>query len=222
MAAIYPDDELFADPRAVAARRNDENDPLIDGTGQSLDDGGELDTRVQRAQEQLMALRRQQEFIERQKRELEELGRKQDELARGRTELSGLIGTALIHVDRESFEAEKRIETLRQAREILSLHQREIAAIDPKSWTEDEVQARLATALSEIEAARVDYERMRVRISQREDGDDLKAYQEEAAMGEEDFLTVFKRGLAFTLPLILFGLLVLIVWMLRAPLPPAP
>ena len=47
-----------------------------------------LDTQVQRAQEALLSLKRQQEQIEKQKRELEELSRRQEELERGRAEMS--------------------------------------------------------------------------------------------------------------------------------------
>ena len=42
-----------------------------------------LDNQVQKAQEQLLQLKRQAEVIEKQKRELEELSRRQEELERG-------------------------------------------------------------------------------------------------------------------------------------------
>ncbi len=47
-----------------------------------------LDSQVQKAQEQLISLKRQQEQIEKQKRELEELSRRQEELERGRAEMA--------------------------------------------------------------------------------------------------------------------------------------
>ena len=47
-----------------------------------------LDSQVQKAQEQLLQLKRQQEQIEKQKRELEELSRRQDELEHGRAEMA--------------------------------------------------------------------------------------------------------------------------------------
>ena len=46
-----------------------------------------LDTQVQKAQEQLLSLKRQQDSIERHKRELEELSLKQEQLQMGRTEM---------------------------------------------------------------------------------------------------------------------------------------
>ena len=62
--------------------------------------GAMLDSQVQKAQEQLLQLRRQQELIEKQKRELEELSHRQDELERGKSEMIdkfiralGIIGT---------------------------------------------------------------------------------------------------------------------------------
>src|ERR671923_2961800 len=76
-----------------------------------------LDSQVQKAQEQLLQLRRQQEQIEKQKRELEELSRRQEELERGRTEMLDKLTRSLVVVEREGYEAQKRLEQLRAMRE---------------------------------------------------------------------------------------------------------
>ncbi len=55
-----------------------------------------LDSQVQKAQEQLVQLRRQQEQIEKQKRELEELSRRQEELERGRAEMTDKLTRSLV------------------------------------------------------------------------------------------------------------------------------
>src|SRR5882762_9466910 len=54
-----------------------------------------LDSQVQKAQEQLLQLKRQQEQIEKQKRELEELSRRQEELERGRAEMTDKLTRSL-------------------------------------------------------------------------------------------------------------------------------
>src|ERR671923_1755592 len=76
-----------------------------------------LDSQVQKAQEQLLQLKRQQEQIEKQKRELEELSRRQEELERGRTEMTDKLTRSLVVVEREGYEAQKRLEQLRAMRE---------------------------------------------------------------------------------------------------------
>ena len=68
-----------------------------------------LDSQVQRAQEQLLQLKRQQEQIEKQKRELEELSRKQEELEKGRSEMIDKLSRSLVIIERETYEAERRV-----------------------------------------------------------------------------------------------------------------
>src|SRR5712671_5896085 len=76
-----------------------------------------LDSQVQKAQEQLLQLKRQQEQIEKQKRELEELSRRQEELENGRAEMADKLTRALVVLEREAYDAQKKMEQLRATRE---------------------------------------------------------------------------------------------------------
>ena len=67
-----------------------------------------LDNQVQKAQEQLLQLKRQQEQIEKQKRELEELSRRQDELEHGRGEMSDKLTRSLVVLEREASQRAKQ------------------------------------------------------------------------------------------------------------------
>src|ERR1041385_3831972 len=93
-----------------------------------------LDSQVQKAQEQLLQLKRQQEQIEKQKRELEELSRKQEELERGRVDMTDKLTRSLVVLEREAYDAQKRLEQLRAMRESFGQHLELLEAIDPKSW----------------------------------------------------------------------------------------
>src|SRR5690242_21915214 len=75
-----------------------------------------LDSQVQKAQEQLLQLKRQQEQIEKQKRELEELSRRQEELDQGRTEMTDKLTRSLVVLEREAYNAQNRLEQVRMAR----------------------------------------------------------------------------------------------------------
>src|SRR3982751_6989096 len=89
------------------------------------DDGAStehLDSQVQKAQEQLLQLKRQQEQIEKQKRELEELSRRQDELEQGRGEMTDKLTRALVVLEREAYNAQSRLEQIRVARESFDQH----------------------------------------------------------------------------------------------------
>src|SRR4051812_22436430 len=76
-----------------------------------------LDNQVQRAQEALISLKRQQEQIEKQKRELEELSRRQEELERGRSEMSDKLTRSLVILEREAYDTQTKLEALRATRE---------------------------------------------------------------------------------------------------------
>src|SRR5712691_2145875 len=105
-----------------------------------------LDSQVKKAQDQLLHLKRQQEQIEKQKRELEELSRKQEELERGRVDMTDKLTRSLVVLEREAYDAQKRLEQLRAMRESFGQHLELIEAIDPKSWNPADLHKELRRA----------------------------------------------------------------------------
>ncbi len=174
-----------------------------------------LDSQVQRAQEQLLLLRRQQEVIERQKRELEDLSRKQAELDRGRSEMTEYLTRAIVTLEREAHEAEKRVEQLRIGRETFLRHLDELEALEPCKWENEMLPKELNRALGILEAARVDYERLSARINLSSEHEVLDPHEPLPAEAGHDFMVWLKRGFAFTLPLILLGLVALALFYLK-------
>src|SRR5947199_3136620 len=123
-----------------------------------------LESQVQKAQEQLHQLKRQQEQIEKQKRELEELSRRQEELDRGRAEMTDKLTRSLVVLEREAYNAQKRLEQIRATRESFGQHLELIEAIDPKSWNPADLHKELSRALSAIDDARTEYSEQRSRL----------------------------------------------------------
>src|SRR5215471_17312643 len=123
-----------------------------------------LDSQVQKAQEQLLQLKRQQEQIEKQKRELEELSRRQEELERGRAEMTDKLTRSLVVLEREAYNAQKRLEQIRATRESFGQHLELIEAIDPKSWNPTDLNKELSRALSTVDDARTEYAEQRGRL----------------------------------------------------------
>ena len=192
-------------------------EPFLDLRGGENPASDELDSQVQRAQEQLLQLKRQQEAIEKQKRELEELSRKQDELEKGRAEMIEKLSRSLVVIERQSLETQSRVEQLRATAVTFSQHLGTLERIDPKVWANDDLHKELSKALSSVDDARVEYGKSITKInagSENEviDPNAASDYNEYFAGEEGNFTTWFKRGLAFTLPLILFALLVLVVF----------
>ena len=123
-----------------------------------------LDSQVQKAQEQLLQLRRQQEQIEKQKRELEELSRRQEELERGRAEMTDKLTRSLVVLEREAYETQKKLEQLRATRESFGQHLEILEGIDPKGWNSTDLHRELSRALSTVDDARAEFSQQRSRL----------------------------------------------------------
>src|SRR6266436_2733864 len=179
-----------------------------------------LDSQVQKAQEQLLQLKRQQEQIEKQKRELEELSRRQDELETGRTEMADKFTRALVVLEREAYSAQNRLEQIRATRESFSQHLELIEAIDPRSWNPADLHKELSRALSTVDDARTEYgeQRSRLQAAGATPGEialpDVAPEAYESSNGRS-FAQWLQIGVALTLPLIIFGAvaLALFFWM---------
>ena len=195
------------------------DEPLLDLPADEGLSGEHLGNQVQRAEEQLLVLKRQQDTIERQKRELEELSRRQEQLQRGRTEMVEKFTRSLVVLDRENYDAKKRVETLNSIHEAFTQHLDVLDAINPKSWEGLDMAKELTKALSAVDDARAEYSRSLPKISPERDGASPEAlsagaggihsdYGETAA---KDFAYWLKAGFAFTLPLFAIGLLLVIV-----------
>jgi uncharacterized protein YciI len=183
-----------------------------------------IDEKVQQAEQQEQALKRQLETIEKQKRELEELGRRQELLTTGRNDVADKLTRALVIVERETMDAGKRLELLQTVHASFAQHLENIEGINPKSWGEGvDINKELTRALAAVDDARGEYNRSFPRVSAIPEH---AAAETSAGTGDQadyssgdgrDFLTWMKMGLAFSIPLIVLGLLALIVIISRLP-----
>jgi DNA repair exonuclease SbcCD ATPase subunit len=178
--------------------------------------GEHLDEQVQRAQEQLVQLKRQQELIEKQKRELEELSRRQEQLQTGRAEMIEQFTRSLVVLERQTYDAQKRVEQLKNINESFIQHLGILESINPKGWDNVDINKELNKALSAVDDARAEYARSRALINADADEEVLapsgpdpyaSAY---ATAPQQDFVYWLKNGFAFTLPLLAFGMVLLI------------
>src|SRR6202040_821278 len=182
-----------------------------------------LGSQVQKAQEQLLQLRRQQEQIEKQKRELEELSRRQEELERGRAEMTDKLTRSLVVLEREAYETQHKLEQLRATRESFGQHLEVLEGIDPKGWNPSDLHRELSRALSTVDDARAEFSQQRSRLQAiaTQDSEDVslpEAAPEVAGMrGEKSFGQWVLIGFALSLPLITVGLVALLIfwWMAK-------
>jgi cell division protein FtsB len=178
-----------------------------------------LDSQVQKAQEQLLQLRRQADQIEKQKRELEELSRRQEELERGRAEMTDKLSRSLVILEREGYDSQKKLEQIRATHESFTQHLQLLEAIEPKSWNSADLPKELSRALSTVDDARTEFSQQRSRLEasggEASDLDLPEATAAGGAAGGRSFMQWMQIGFAVTLPLIIFGILALLVffWM---------
>lgn len=182
-----------------------------------------IDSQVQKAQEQLLSLKRQQEQIERQKRELEELSRRQEELEQGRGEMVEKLTRALVVVERQSTEAAKRVEQLHSTGGSFASHLQALEGINPKSWASADLQRELNRALGMVDHARTEFNQQKSRLAtEGADGAEAGTAGGESydqmfgAETDHSFVYWLKAGVAFTLPLILIGLAGLCIFLWRS------
>jgi cell division protein FtsB len=177
-----------------------------------------LDSQVQKAQEQLLHLKRQQEQIEKQKRELEELSRRQEELERGRAEMTDKLTRSLVVLEREAYDAQKKMEQLRATRESFGQHLGLLEAIDPRTGNPADLNKELSRALSTVDDARTEYSQQRSRLQATADEHEHvslpepnSGFENSGAMAHS-FAQWLQIGLAFTLPLIIFAAVALLIF----------
>ncbi len=182
----------------------------------------QIDSQVQKAQEQLLQLKRQQEQIEKQKRELEELSRRQEEFDRGRAEMMDKLTRSLVVLEREAYDAQKKMEQLRATRESFAQHLELLESIDPKTWNPAELSKELSRALSTVDDARAEFSQQRSRLQASTSEENHAVPLPETSSGYESnsgsahtFAQWLQIGFAFTLPLIIFALIAFIAffWM---------
>ena len=172
----------------------------------------QLDSQMQKAQEQLLQLKRQQEQIEKQKRELEDLSRRQEELQRGRAEMADKLTRSLVVLERETYNAQARLEQLRATRESFGQHLELIEAIDPKNWDRSDLHKELSRALSTVEDARTEFSQQRSRLQVTEESGGETPLPEIGPgayelNGGRSFVQWMQIGFAFSFPLIVFGVI---------------
>lgn len=196
--------------------KDQDDDPFLrleeDEEGQSAE---ELESQVQKAKVELEDLRRKQEQIEKEKQRLEELSRKQEELEQGRSEMIDKLNRALVIIQREADETQKRVEQLHSIKENFRDHLNILDEMNPRMWGTAEMPKEIGKGLTALDSARADYSKAQAKIAveapESAAAAELAEY-EEGDDGARDFGYWFRSGVAFTLPLQVIGLLALVLW----------
>jgi hypothetical protein len=210
-------------PATVSAPGHLEEDLLrFDDAPEFMDSAplDDMDHKVKAAQEQLLQLRMQQEEIERQKQHLETLRVKQERFIAGKRDLLEKIGRSSNAVERELYDAQKRVEELSFTHDDFKRHLDILRSLQPEKWHRSQVDEELEQALAAIEDAEADFAKgmRRIESLRHVDSNPIAAVTSHATVsadasgeaegtpvfvgGTEEMIVWLRRGFAFTLPLI--------------------
>jgi chromosome segregation ATPase len=213
------DDEQDAD---LLGTKPSAPSPTASTRGGGKDSGDEIADRNQRLQGELIELKRKQEELERSQRELEELTRKKDEFENGRRDILERLTRGLVIIERQEYEVRREAEQLELIRDSFNEQLSQVEAIKPEDWSPlpKERQAELTRALAVIDQANAVHTQARVRLDalsgeeepSRPRADELLA----PAEAPRSFGAKFMDGFAFSLPMILFGMVVLMILLSRS------
>ena len=182
----------------------------------------ELESQVQRARAELAALQERQNQIEQEKHRLKELSRRQEELEQGRTDIVEKLNHALSSIEASTDATERRLEQLNSIYKAFKEHLQGVVDINPRFWSTNDLPKELNRALSLVDNARSEYSLVRSKLiwELNEHTPSLEAlvdnHKDTNNVEIKGFFYWLKSGFAFTLPLIIFGILTLVVvlWIL--------
>lgn len=190
--------------------------PLLNLTS---DEDGELGDKVQQVRAELESLKQKQEEIEREKSRLEELKRRQDSLEQGRSDMLDKLTRALVVVQRETEESQKRVEQMHAIYASFNQHLRQLEDINARSWNPQDLPRELSKALSSVEDARAEYIKSQAKLAV-----DTSSEMSPSSLLESDypveeehsFIYWLRSGFAFTLPLQVIAVIALLLYIWSA------
>ena len=178
-------------------------------------------SKLQDAQHQIELLRKQQAEVERRKIELQELNESKDDFLHGQVEVQEKLTTAITAMDREIFATRQETEELEQARVCFADHLEKINQLNPEDWNNENLKQELARAISTIDLAEDEYEQAVDHFSGGRaasvfgmQSPKAKRSSSKSAISS-DFALNVRNGLAFNLPIIVFGAIALIAYLLK-------
>jgi hypothetical protein len=182
----------------------------------------EININIQRAEEQLLDLKRQQEEIERQKKELDELSRKQREFDQGRREIVEKLTRGLVLLEREEFEVKRELEQIKIVRDSFAEHLGQTENLNPADWSSEELPTELTKALARVDQAKAIYSQSRARLlalrqAEEGQGEDIppEFSPESNPAYEKSFGAMVRDGFAYSaLPLGLISIFLLLGYLL--------
>lgn len=215
----------FVDNDFQAARKTAYSAPLPNVSANS--DSGtkrppsreEIESMVSEKQVKLAELKRAQEELERERAGLEDLRRRQAEFHTGRQEMIqsltrgiGLLEEAELNTRREADQMARCLAEFKAA-------VNKVQAVNDQAWTQENLDVELTRGLTVIENARMEWNSARLKLpilsgAARNESGPISA-NNPAFWNTVDLPQLCRIGLAFTWPLVVLGLVILVTVLVR-------
>jgi hypothetical protein len=190
------------------------------------DDTGRAPTREQVESQvgdlhnKLTELKRAQTELERERASLEETRRRQQEFTTGRDEMIHNLTRGVGLLEEAEFAARRDAEQMARTLEGLREALNKVQSINDQTWTKDNFQIELTRAITAVENARMEWNAARLKWTMLSGEAMAKADQADAEAKavpwtEKSFAQLFYLGLAFTAPLLLGIVALMIVLLLK-------
>ena len=214
------DDSDFVDRDLEAAQEPGAPAPEPDEPGaESPPSREELTSRVTETQQELTRLKRMQEELERERNEIEEARKRRTELATGREEMVQHLTRGIGLLEEAELSSGRTAEQLAMTVSDLQGSLDKVNNIDEAVWTEENWSVQLTKALTTIENARMEWNSARLKWPVLDGETELASApavgQPQAAerpgLEQYSFWQLSRLGLAFTSPLVVVGIAIVIL-----------
>ncbi|HJO08453.1 MAG TPA: hypothetical protein QGH16_01285 [Verrucomicrobiota bacterium] len=182
----------------------------------------ELTSRVTETQQKLTELKRMQEELERERSEVEEARKRRTELATGREEMVQHLTRGIGLLEEAELSSGRSAEQLATSVGDLQDSLAKINDINESKWTEENWSVELTRALTTIENARMEWNSARLKWPVLDGETELPTatsvgqpqVAQRPSLEQYSFWQLSRLGLAFTWPLVVVGLGIIILLVL--------
>ena len=183
----------------------------------------ELTSRVTETQQKLAELKRMQEELERERNDVEEARKRRTELATGREEMVQNITRGIGLLEEAELSSGRTTEQLAMTVSDLQGSLDKVTGIEEGEWTEENWSVELTKALTTIENARMEWNSARLKWPVLDGetglapaGAGQPQTEERPGLEQHSFRQLSRMGLAFTWPLVVVGVAIVILLILQS------
>ena len=212
------DESDFVDRDLEAMQESGSSAPGVDDSSADAPPSREeLTSRVTETQQKLAKLKRMQEELERERNDVEEARKRRTELATGREEMVQNMTRGIGLLEEAELSSGRTTEQLAMTVSDLQGSLDKVTGIEEGEWTEENWSVELTKALTTIENARMEWNSARLKWPVLDGETDLPfaAGQPQVidrpGLEQFSFWQLSRFGLAFTWPLVVVGIAIVIL-----------